>query len=263
MTCPNCKTENTNEAKFCGSCGHSLIEPVAASSRSVNQSEERVYQAAPVQENRSNEVLNQMKQFTGNYFRFFKNALKSPTAIMKSEYIEVRNGITSLALICFLFTCIFYRMMSATASIATSFVPEATTPSFFGESFKVFLFLLVLFLFIGFIVFFSGKLMKSSFSFLEALGVWGAVSTPVIALLVITLLFSLLSIFLLPLFLGLALTCMSVCTIVSIVKLDRGGLDSVYTLIIAHILITIVCYIVLGAYVQMIFDTLLGGLKNF
>ena len=63
-------------------------------------------------------------------------------------------------------------MMSATALIATGiiggagFAPEAT-PSFFGEYVKVFFYFLILFLFIGFIIFVSGKLMKSSFFFLE------------------------------------------------------------------------------------------------
>ncbi|MDM5153887.1 zinc ribbon domain-containing protein [Bacillus sp. DX1.1] len=271
MTCPNCKIENTNEAKFCGSCGHSFTEPVLATSQSAEQGEERTYEvAAPVQERRSNENVNQAKQFASGYFQFFKNALKFPTAIMKSGHIEVRNGITSLVLICFLLACTFYRMMSTTVSIATGimsetgadFAPEAT-PSVFGESFKVFLFLLILFLFIGFIVFLSGKFMKSSFSFLEALGVWGTVSTPVVALLVVAFLFSFVLIFLLPLFLGFALMCMSVSTIVSILKLDRGGVDPVYTLLIAYILMTIASYIVLGAYMKMIFDTLLGGLTNF
>ena len=56
---------------------------------------------------------------------------------------------------------------------------------------------------------------------------------------------------------------MSVCTIVSILKLDRGGLDPVYTLIIANILISIASWIVLWSYIKTILDTLTGGLTNF
>ncbi|EOP57135.1 MULTISPECIES: zinc ribbon domain-containing protein [Bacillus cereus group] len=266
MTCPECKAEHTSEAKFCGNCGHSLTEQVVE--HHAEQGEQQLSQPAPVQENRSNETVEQAKQFASGYFQFFKNALKSPAAIMKSGHIEVRNGITSLVLICFLFACMFYRMMSATALIATGiiggagFAPEAT-PSFFGESVKVFFYFLILFLFIGFIIFVSGKLMKSSFSFLETLGGWGTVSTPAVAVLVIALLFSFLLIFLLPLFISLAVICMSVCTIVSILKLDRGGLDPVYTLIIANILISIASWIVLWSYIKTILDTLTGGLTNF
>ncbi|KEK22212.1 zinc ribbon domain-containing protein [Bacillus gaemokensis] len=259
MTCPKCNVENTDEAKFCGNCGHQIAEPV------VEQDEQQLSQSSSsVQASRLNETVEQAKQFASGYFQFCKNALKSPSAIMKSGHIEVRNGITSLVLICFFLACVFYRIMSGAASIATSmisrtgFVPEET-PSFFGESVKVFFFLLILFLFIGFIVFVSGKLMKSSFSFLEALGVWGTVSTPVVAILIIALLFSFLLSFLAPIFLGFAVTWMTICTIVSISKLDRGGLDPVYTLIIANICISIVSWIVLWSYIKTIFDTLARG----
>ena len=101
MTCPECKAEHTSEAKFCGNCGHSLTEQVVE--HHAEQGEQQLSQPAPVQENRSNETVEQAKQFASGYFQFFKNALKSPAAIMKSGHIEVRNGITSLVLICFLF----------------------------------------------------------------------------------------------------------------------------------------------------------------
>ncbi|PGS03238.1 MULTISPECIES: zinc ribbon domain-containing protein [Bacillus] len=266
MMCPECKTEHASEVKFCGNCGHSLMEQ--AVEHHAEQGEQQLSQPAPVQENRSNETVEQAKQFASDYFQFFKNALKAPTAIMKSGHIEVRNGITSLVLICFFFACMFYRLMSATASIATGiisragFVPEEQ-PSFLGESAKVFLFLLILFLFVGGVIFVSGRLMKSSFSFLEALGVWGTISTPVVAILILALLFSFLLGFLSPLFLGFAVTGMTICTIVSILKLDRGGLDPVYTLIIANILISIASWIVLWSYIKTILDTLTGGLTNF
>ncbi|MDZ5606236.1 zinc ribbon domain-containing protein [Bacillus pseudomycoides] len=266
MTCPNCKTEHTSEAKFCGNCGHALTEQDVENR--AKQGEQQLSQSAPMQAIRSNETVGQAKQFASDYLQFFKNALKAPSAIMKSGHIEVRNGIVSLVLICFLFACLFYRMMSATVSIATGiiggagFAPEAT-PSFFGESVKVFFFLLILFLFIGGIIFVSGKLMKSSFSFLETLGVWGTVSTPAVAVLVIALLFSFLLSFLAPLFLGLAVTGMAICTIVSILKLDRGGVDPVYTLIIAYICISIASWIVLWSYIKTIVDTLTSGLKIF
>jgi hypothetical protein len=77
------------------------------------------------------------------------------------------------------------------------------------------------------------------------------------------LLFSFLLGFLSPLFLGFAVTGMTICTIVSILKLDRGGLDPVYTLIIANILISIASWIVLWSYIKTILDTLTGGLTNF
>ena len=116
---------------------------------------------------RPNETVEQVKQFASGYFQFFKNAFKSPSAIMESGNIEVRNGIVSLVLICFLGACIFYRMMSAAATVTRTLVPDIATPTFFGESVMVFFFLLVLTLFVGFIIFVSGRMMKSSFLFLN------------------------------------------------------------------------------------------------
>lgn len=78
--------------------------------------------------------------------------------------------------------------MSAGAAVTRTLVPEVYTPTFFGESVTVFFFLLILTLFVGFIIFISGKMMKSSFSFLEVFGIWGTIATPVIAILVLTFL---------------------------------------------------------------------------
>lgn len=261
MMCPSCNAENTDEAKFCGNCGRALTEQVVESG--VKEEEQQLSRMAPVQASRSNETVEQAKQFASGYFQFFKNALKAPTAIMKSGHIEVRNGIVSLVLICFLGACIFYRMMSAATAVTRTLVADVATPSFLGESATVFFFLLILTIFIGFIIFVSGKLMRSSFSFLEALGIWGTVATPVVALLVIAFLFSFLLIFLLPLLLWIAVTCMSMSTIVAILKLDRGGLDPVYTLIIANICIGIATWIVLWSYIRTVIEALTSGLTGF
>lgn len=257
MTCPRCNTEHTNEAKFCGNCGHALTD------QATEQGEQQLTRLAPAQETISNEKVAQAKQLASGYFQFFKNALKAPSAIMKSGHIEVRNGIISLVLICFLFACLFYQMMSQAASVATRFAYEAQAPSFFGESVKIFFFLLILALFVGFIIFISGKLMKSSFSFLETVGVWGTVSTPVVAILVIALLFSFLTTFLAALFFWIAVSCMSVGMVVSIVKLERGGLDPVYTLIVANILISIAGGIILWSYIQTIINTVTESFQGF
>ncbi len=100
MKCPSCHTENAEEAKFCGNCGHSLTEEVVASSGQEEGPEQA--RAAQAKEARPNETVEQAKRFASGYFQFFKHALQAPTAIMKSGAIEVRNGIVSLVLICFL-----------------------------------------------------------------------------------------------------------------------------------------------------------------
>ncbi|EJS66570.1 zinc ribbon domain-containing protein [Bacillus cereus] len=261
MKCPACNMENAAEAKFCGNCGHSLTEEaVASGAQEEGQQQVRV---AQVKETRPNETVEQAKRFASGYFQFFTHALKAPTAIMKSGNIEVRNGIVSLVLICFLGACIFYRMMSTAAAVTRTFAPDITTPTFFGESVKVFFFLLILTLFVGFIIFVSGKMMKSSFSFLEAFGIWGTIATPVIAILVLSFLFSFLLIFFLPILLGVATTYMSISIIVAILKLDSGGLDPVYTLLIANVLIGIATWIVLWSYINTIIQTITGGFTGF
>ncbi|HFK1451827.1 MULTISPECIES: zinc ribbon domain-containing protein [Bacillus cereus group] len=261
MKCPACHTENATEAKFCGNCGHSLTEgAVASSAQGEGEQQARVAQQA--KETRPNETVEQAKRFASGYFQFFKHALQAPTAIMKSGKIEIRNGIVSLVLICFLGACIFYRMMSAGAALTRTLAPDLSTPSFFGDSITVFLFLLILTLFVGFIIFVSGKMMKSSFSFLEVFGIWGTIATPAIAILVLSFLFSFLLIFFLPILLGLATTYMSISIIVAIVKLDNGGLDPIYTLLIANVLIGIATFIVLWSYISTIIQTFTQGITG-
>ncbi|MED3126080.1 zinc-ribbon domain-containing protein [Bacillus wiedmannii] len=255
MKCPSCHTENAAEAKFCGNCGHSLTEEVVASSGQEEEPEQ-------AKETRPNETVEQAKRFASGYFQFFKHAFKAPTAIMKSGKVEVRNGIVSLVLICFLGACIFYRMMSAAAAVTKTFAPDIPTPTFFLDSVTVFLFLLILTLFVGFIIFVSGKMMKSSFSFLEVFGIWGTMATPVIAILVLSFLFSFLLIFFLPILLGLTTTYMGISIIVATVKLDNGGLDLVYTLFIANIFIGIATFIVFWSYINTIIQTFTQGLTG-
>ncbi|MFF1990998.1 zinc ribbon domain-containing protein [Bacillus mycoides] len=261
MKCPACNTENAAEAKFCGNCGHSLTEEaVASGAQEEGQQQVRI---AQVKETRPNETVEQAKQFASGYFQFFKNAFKSPSAIMESGNIEVRNGIASLVLICFLGACIFYRMMSAAATVTRTLVPDIATPTFFGESVMVFFFLLILTLFVGFIIFVSGKMMKSSFSFLEAFGTWGTIATPAIAILVLSFLFSFLLIFFLPILLSVAVTYMGISVIVAIVKLDNGGLNLVYTLLIANVFIGVATWIVFWSYINTIIQTFTGGFTGF
>ncbi|AIW86361.1 double zinc ribbon family protein [Bacillus mycoides] len=261
MQCPACNTENAAEARFCGNCGHSLTEEVAASG--AQEEGQQQARAAQVKESRPNETVEQAKRFASGYFQFFKNAFKSPSAIMKSGNIEVRNGIVSLVLISFLGACIFYRMMSTAATVTRTLVPDITTPTFFGESVMVFFFLLILTLFVGFIIFVSGKMMKSSFSFLEAFGIWGTIATPAIAILVLSFLFSFLLIFFLPILLWIATTYIGISIIVAILKLDNGGLDPVYTLLIANVLIGIATFIVFWSYINTIIQTFTQGLTGF
>lgn len=260
MKCPACHTENRAEAKFCGNCGHSLTEGAVASS--VQEEGEQQARVAQAKEARPNETVEQAKQFASGYFQFFKNTFKSPSAIMKSGSIEVRNGITSLILICFLGACIFYRIMSAGAALTRTLVPDVSTPTFFGEAITVFFFLLILTLFVGFIIFVSGKMMKSSFSFLEVFGIWGTIATPTIVILVLSFLFSFLLIFFLPILLSVAATYIGISITVAVLKLDNGGLDLVYTLIIANVLIGIATFIVLWSYISTIIQTFTQGITG-
>ncbi|EEL57193.1 zinc ribbon domain-containing protein [Bacillus cereus] len=256
MKCPSCHTENAAEAKFCGNCGHSLTEEVVASSGQEEGPEQ-------AKEARQNETVEQAKRFASGYFQFFKHALQAPTAIMQSGAIEVRNGIVSLVLICFLGACIFYRMMSAASAVTRTFAPDISTPTFFVESITVFFFLLILTLFVGFIIFVSGKMMKSSFSFLEVFGIWGTIATPAIVILVLSFLFSFLLIFFLPILLSVAATYIGISITVAVLKLDNGGLDLVYTLIIANVLIGIATFIVLWSYISTIIQALTQGITGF
>ena len=55
---------------------------------------------------------------------------------------------------------------------------------------------------------------------------------------------------------------MSISIIVAIVKLDNGGLDPIYTLLIANVLIGIATFIVLWSYISTIIQTFTQGLTG-
>lgn len=106
-------------------------------------------------------------------------------------------------------------------------------------------------------------MMKSSFSFLEVFGIWGTIATPTIVILVLSFLFSFLLIFFLPILLSVAATYIGISITVAVLKLDNGGLDLVYTLIIANVLIGIATFIVLWSYISTIIQALTQGITGF
>ena len=65
---------------------------------------------------------------------------------------------------------------------------------------------------------------------------WGTIATPAIVILVLSFLFFLINFFL-PILLSVAATYIGISITVAVLKLDNGGLDLVYTLIIANVLI--------------------------
>ena len=56
---------------------------------------------------------------------------------------------------------------------------------------------------------------------------------------------------------------MGISIIVAILKLDNGGLDPVYTLLIANVLIGIATFIVFWSYINTIIQTFTQGLTGF
>lgn len=75
--------------------------------------------------------------------------------------------------------------------------------------------------------------------------------------------FSFLLIFFLPILLSLATTYIGISIIVAILKLDNGGLDLVYTLLIANVFIGIVTFIVLWSYISTVIQAFTQGLTGF
>ncbi len=55
---------------------------------------------------------------------------------------------------------------------------------------------------------------------------------------------------------------MGISVIVAIVKLDNGGLDLIYTLLIANVLNGIATFIVFWSYIQTIIQTFTQGLTG-
>ncbi|GGE80753.1 hypothetical protein GCM10007140_32830 [Priestia taiwanensis] len=131
-------------------------------------------------------------------------------------------------------------------------MPRNVGPSPIGVSFKLFLMLLILFAIIAGIIFLCGKLMKTQHTFLETLAIWGTIATPVVAMLAVAFVLSFLTAVLTTIFLILGMLAISMSFTLALIRLYRGGLDPLYTVLIANIAVVIVYWIILASYIESI-----------
>jgi Double zinc ribbon len=268
MNCPSCQSVNTENAKFCGKCGTKLSESnTVASTSSVEQEQVNMVREeqstatreVPTMQREQNVQVEKAKELAGNYFSFCKEAAVSPQRFLQNKALQINNGIISLVLISFLFSALFYRLMSNLRSSVNEFSYGMTRdlgPSPMGLSFKFFLMLLILFAIIGGIIFLGGKLMKTDRTFLETLAIWGTIATPVVVMLAIAFVLSFLTAILTTIFLFVGMLAISMSFTLALIRLYRGGLDPLYTVLLANTAVVIAYTIVLASYMESIIKSL-------
>ena len=278
MLCPNCSHHNDG-GKFCERCGTPLTaansdattilqpkkEAAAGSADATtvlqpNRGENHTQQPVPDQSTQgynqppsqgapqqSNRYIESTKKVSKMYFSYFVQVLKQPYASTYNVGAEhLINGIITMVLYAFLipFTLYFYIKENAEklgfdffgliGSTEVSFVETALKPTF---AYAIFILLIFLFTFA------SVKLGRSQASFQEAIARFGSLLIPIVAILLISLIMSILNIesFFIVLVLALlgSVFLVPALVIASFKGHSNSGVDVIYGTIITYILIFI------------------------
>ena len=295
MICPSCSHHNDG-GKFCEQCGTPLtatnsdattvLQPkreeaaATADATTVLQSKrEESYaqppvsnqpqgynqppnQGAPQQPNR---YIESTKKISKMYFGYFLQVLKQPFASTHNVGAEhLINGIITMVLYAFLipFTLYFF-IKNTTNSIDSFFGTSSSIEVPFGDvvlkptlAFIIFIFLIFLFTFV------SIKLGRSQASFQEALARFGSLLIPIVAILLVSLVMSLLNIKLFIVFLLLALLgsifLIPTLVIASFKQHSAGGVDVIYGTFITYIL-TFIAFAIMG---DMLVSSLMRAIED-
>ncbi|MBW1605024.1 zinc ribbon domain-containing protein [Lactobacillus sp. Sy-1] len=100
-TCPNCGRQVENNSKFCTYCGYKFIDPSNDSVVSNPENKQSQSQSRQQSNQHWDEKTKEAKRFSKNYFQWFKDTLKHPTALNDSshKFFGLTSLIISLVLI--------------------------------------------------------------------------------------------------------------------------------------------------------------------
>lgn len=270
MKCPNCNHVN-EEAKFCERCGGKL------NNSATNQI------AATTDAHHSNQgssstsiYLDKTKTAITNYFGYSIQVLKNPYPVSSNlgkEYFV--NALITMILYAFIIPSILYFSLKGVLSEITSqlegnifgsFITELTpaiTPSFADVVAKPFFGFVLLIGLVSVFTFTAIKLGKVIVDIKEVIARFGAFLLPFVAILIVSLLLSILkvkfSIAILAVGFVSSLLLVPAFVISSYKKGSKEGLDVLYGSILCYVL-TVIVLVIMGNF---LFESVLSSLQHF
>ncbi|WP_186579947.1 zinc ribbon domain-containing protein [Aquibacillus kalidii] len=253
MHCTQCGVLNEADAKFCAECGYQVSLSQSAQKQAINANEE----IAATQQVDVGQVSNNMdyaqlgKNVASEFLGFAKKSIASPMKASREVSSEDKvSGIIThvlFALLLPLFSYFAAKGLSA-GYIEVPFGAFVVRPFFF---------LLIYLAVYSAVVLGVSKLMKSQVNYIEVVVRFGVFNVLPVALLLLAVLFSILSV---PVFsfilfgTGIGLFFVSCIAIIFSVKENGEGLDVFYGLILANIAMSII-FMIIG-------DSIVGNLIN-
>ena len=216
------------------------------------------------QQQQPNRYIESTKEISKMYFSYFLQVLKQPYASTKNVGAEHSvNGIITMVLYAFLIPFTLYFFIKNASSGIDSFLGNCTISVPFGEvvlkptlAFAIFIFLIFIFTFV------SIKLGRSEATFQEALARFGSLLIPIVAILLVSLIMSILNIklFIVVLLLGIlgSIFLVPALVIVSYKKNSSDGVDVFYGSFITYIL-TFIALAIMG---DMVASSLMTAIED-
>jgi len=244
-------------ARFCVKCGANLEEQAASQIRSqavpqLDKTEkvktepfvedDEMKPARSGTNSQLNSQVRQAKQASKQYFGHFIQVLKSPVQVGQATNAgHMLHGVITFIMFSFILPLISYFLLrSALREYSFGFSSLESSVSFGEVVIKPFVFLLLLIFLVNSVIFFVLKLGKANITYGEVTARLGTFMIPAVAVLLLTLLLSLISagsaITGLLIGIGVFSWFTAVCfTIYSLKKDHKSGLDPFYAVMITFV----------------------------
>lgn len=177
MICQNCK-EETEQGKFCTSCGAALTDESAATTEPMESSE--IVETEQIQEtvepNEPNQFMEQLKDTGANFGKFFLTHITRPSDASKANSANLISGIITMVLFSLIIALNIYIMFDFVLFYDSFVVPLLKNVILFGL--------------VATITFAAAKVSIQDVSISDVIAKYGAYLIPFLLLYVVGILFS-------------------------------------------------------------------------
>ncbi|OMP66650.1 DUF6574 domain-containing protein [Domibacillus epiphyticus] len=256
MKCQACGNEQES-GKFCGSCGSPMeatIEKTAPVSEPVHREEPNVH-------------VEKVKDRSKQYWGYFLQYLKRPSAVFGRGESEFVNGLISIGVLALFVSLTMYAM---TRSITSDFFGSDfySGPGFFSILFSGIIFTILFSVCAVLVLFLISRFFGPGYSFKEMTGVYGVHLIPSIVLMAVSLLLVLLKAYVYSgLFMSLSLTValllMPLYLISALLTKKSAALDPLYGYFIYIVLSLILFSLIVGVLADSTMGEYLDDLPGF
>lgn len=259
MKCPNCSTENAEDARFCAECGRPLL-PSTGSARQGGEKQtdpkSATKELASATEDATTGGLD--LTFIATYWSFFLQKLKHPSS---SDASDLTHALITLLLAPFIFFLSLMIMINHSVNqfialitnrmyIPSSALPANVSLIKFDFVIRGTFSLALIFVLTALIIFLCLKAAGCAVSYVNVLTRMGTLHVPLLGLSVIALVLSFLSLYLYLFVFGLVLIAFQITFFLTLYSLaDQPRFDPLYLGIAMQLICNIVMTIVLYAYI--------------